>query len=163
VPSRPSRGALWPLQAPSAPGGGAPAQKFALLMRSERRRRTGDAARHRPHVVAGGDLALGDADFDTPAGEHRVNGVVVAVHSDQRLLGNPRHSTAIRLERYRPERPLLTLHGQPLGRDIADRAMRSTVHLLSPTVESPSGSRRTDVARSSSQGTDAGARAAPFA
>jgi hypothetical protein len=43
-----------------------------------------------------GDLALGDPDLDTPIGEHRANGVVVAVHPDQRPLGNPRHPAAIR-------------------------------------------------------------------
>ena len=38
-----------------------------------------------------GDLALGHPDLDTPAGEHRVDRVVVAVHSDQRLLRDPRY------------------------------------------------------------------------
>jgi hypothetical protein len=80
-------------------------------------------------------VALGDPHLDTPAGEHRIDRVVVAVHSDQRLLGHSRHRAAIRIERHSAEWPLLTLLGQSLGRDPADRATRSTVHLLSPPVE----------------------------
>jgi hypothetical protein len=73
-----------------------------------------------------GDLPLGDPDLDTPASEHRGNGVVVPIYPDQRLLRNPQHPAAIRIDRHHAERPLLTLLGQPLGRDTTDRAMRST-------------------------------------
>ena len=88
------------------------------------------------HVQDGrGDLAWGDTDLDTPPGEYRVQRVVVAVDPDQRLLGDPRHPAAIRLERHLAERPQLPLMRQPLGRDTTDRAMHPTVHLLSPAVE----------------------------
>jgi hypothetical protein len=82
----------------------------------------------------GSDLPLGDPDLDTPASEHRGKRIVIAIDPDQRLLGNPRHPAAIRLKGDIVERSQLPLMGQPRGRDTTDRAVRPTVHLLSPTV-----------------------------
>ena len=78
---------------------------------------------------------LGDADLDTPAGEARVQRVVVAIDPDQWLLGNPRHPTPVRVDASPGRAAERPLGGQPLGRDTTDRAMRPAVHLLGPAVQ----------------------------
>ena len=115
--------------------------ELALMVRVGERQ----PARERPAVPGGklagvqhrgGHLGLGDAQLDPPAGERRIDGVVIAIDAKIRLLRDPNHRPSVGVRQLLGQRshphPLLD---EPLGRDGADRAMHPLVDPVTPAVE----------------------------
>jgi len=103
------------------------------------------AARERP-AVHGGELAgvqhtrdhmgLGDAQLDPPARERWVDGVVVAIDAEIRLLRHPHHGPTVAVRQSIRQRPHpRPLDQQPLSRNGTDRAMHTPVDPVTPVVK----------------------------
>jgi hypothetical protein len=114
--------------------------QLALMRRIDDRLVSGEHTRVLGSALTGiqdsrGDLPLGHTNLDATPGEPRVEGVVVAVNTNQRLLRDSEHPPPVGLEHDLAERPQLPLLDQALSRNSPDPAVEATVGHLSPAVE----------------------------